>query len=155
MAAQFDVNLQPTELASRLVTQIRDGIEYTRSRTRTFSRNASLIRLTTLALSASSAVILGLQDLNVWASVAFSMVALTTLAGAVESFFNWRSRWVLMEEMKGRLHRLEDDLRYHLAKAGPDELRSDDLDEYFARLQEIWADSSRQWTEARRTGQHP
>jgi hypothetical protein len=47
--------------------------------------------MTILGLSASSTVILGLQDLDFWASVGFSLVALSTVVTAVEPFFNWRA----------------------------------------------------------------
>ena len=43
-----------------------------------------------------------LQDLDFWSGLGFSLVALVTVINAVEPFFNWRSRWVLMEEAQYR-----------------------------------------------------
>jgi hypothetical protein len=155
VSSQLEMDVPPTELASRLLAEVRKGIEYARRRKRTFGRKATVIRLITLGLSATSTVILGLQELNVWASIAFSLVALTTLAGAIEPFFNWRSRWIVMEDMNARFRRLESDLEYFLAKTKPEALRSDDLDEFFVRNQEIWIEGSEAWLASRRSDQQP
>jgi hypothetical protein len=55
-------------------------------------------RIVSLVLAVASTIILGLQQLNFWTGLAFSFVAVGTLVSAVEPFFNWRSRWILMEE---------------------------------------------------------
>ncbi|MFD4130451.1 SLATT domain-containing protein [Streptomyces globisporus] len=102
------------------------------------------------ALSAASTIILGLQSLNTWASLAFALVALGTLLGAVEPFFNWRSRWVLMEETQYRFQRLADDLEYLVASTAPEELTYAQLGQIFNRYQIIWDDLSRAWLEHRR-----
>lgn len=101
-------------------------------------------------LSAASTVILGLQNLDPWAGLALACVALVTLLGAVEPFFNWRSRSVLMEEAQYRFRRLADDLEYLLATTPADELTFDRLDEVFGRYQTIWDDLGRTWLEHRR-----
>jgi hypothetical protein len=48
--------------------------------------------------------------------LAFSLVAAGTLVNAVEPFFNWRSRWNLMERTQYRLQRIRDELEYLLVK---------------------------------------
>jgi hypothetical protein len=150
LSSQPATELEPAELASSLLLQVQTALNYTKDRKRRFGRNATAIRLVTLLLSASSTVILGLQDLDFWASIAFSMVALTTLTGAIEPFFNWRSRWIVMEEMQASLHRLESDLRYFLAKSKPDKIGVSDLDQFHDRLQAIWASASTAWVRSRR-----
>jgi len=90
--------LAPHQVAARLQGQVSDGITWARRRKAKFRRSASAIRILSLVLAVTSTIILGLQQLNFWTGLAFSFVAAGTLVSAVEPFFNWRSRWVLMEE---------------------------------------------------------
>jgi hypothetical protein len=106
-----------------------------------------------LALAAGSTIILGLQHLNFWTGLAFSLVAVGTLVNAVEPFFNWRSRWILMEEAQYRLQRIRDELEYLLLKTPSPDVKFDDLDPFFERLQGVWTDTSERWLEYRRGGQ--
>ncbi|UNZ18645.1 SLATT domain-containing protein [Streptomyces sp. 891-h] len=145
-----DVGPSPGEAAAFLLDKIRQGNGYARSRKERFSRSASVVKVAMLALSAASTVILGLQNLNAWAGTAMACVALVTLLGAIEPFFNWRSRWVLMEEAQYRFQRLADDLEYRIASTAADELTFDQLNEIFGRYQAIWDDLSRTWLEHRR-----
>ncbi|MFJ3310734.1 DUF4231 domain-containing protein [Streptomyces sp. NPDC086549] len=144
------MGLSPGETAVLLLEKIRQGNDYARSRKWRFRRSASVIKMVTLVLSAASTIILGLQSLNTWAGLAFALMALVTLLGAVEPFFNWRSRWVLMEETQYRFQRLADDLEYLAASTPADELTHAQLGDIFTRYQTIWADLSRTWLEHRR-----
>ncbi|MEU5811988.1 DUF4231 domain-containing protein [Streptomyces sp. NPDC059650] len=144
------MGLRPREAAALLLDKIRQGNDYARGKKKRFGRSASVTKVATLVLSAASTVILGLQDLNAWAGLALACVALVTLLGAVEPFFNWRSRWVLMEEAQHRFRRLADDLEYLVASTPADELTFDQLGEVFGRYQTIWDDLSRTWLEHRR-----
>ncbi|MEU9145001.1 DUF4231 domain-containing protein [Streptomyces sp. NPDC048349] len=149
------MGLGATETAVALLIRIRQGNDYARGGKRQFRRRASVIKMLTLALSAASTIILGLQDLSSWANLAFALVALVTLLGAVEPFFNWRSRWVLMEETQYRFHRLADELEYLLASTPADALTHSQLDEVFNRYQATWDDLSRSWLEQRRESAQP
>ncbi|MGW7067182.1 DUF4231 domain-containing protein [Streptomyces sp. NPDC054855] len=144
------VGLSPREAAALLLDKIRQGSGYARSKKKRFGRSASVIKVATLVLSASSTVILGLQNLNAWAGLALACMALVTLLGAVEPFFNWRSRWVLMEEAQYQFQRLADDVEYLVASTAANELTFDQLDEIFGRYQAIWDGLSRTWLERRR-----
>ncbi|MFD8866221.1 SLATT domain-containing protein [Streptomyces sp. NPDC059590] len=144
------VGPSPREAAAFLLDKIRQGNGYARGKKKRFGRSASITKVTTLALSAASTVILGLQNLNAWAGLALACVALVTLLGAVEPFFDWRSRWILMEEAQYRFQRLADDLEYLMASTAADELTFDQLNEIFGRYQTIWDDLSRTWLEHRR-----
>lgn len=148
--AVSNAEISMAELLHWLRSRIADAIDYAKRRQARFRRSAVVLRMTTLALSGIATVILGLQDLSLWASLAFSLVALTTVLGAVEPFFNWRSRWVLMEEMQGKLHRLDTDLEYFLAKTEPASLSPADLDPYYDRLRDTWEETSRAWIEFRK-----
>lgn len=139
----------PERVAEHLLEEIRRGNGYAKGKKRRFRRNASFIKVASLFLSAASTVILGLQDLDFWASLAFSLVAVTTVLSAVEPFFNWRSRWILMEEMQYRFYRLEDDLAYYIEKTPSEAITQEEVDRYFATYQELWHDVSRRWLEQR------
>jgi hypothetical protein len=94
------VGLSPFETLLELERWIVRANSYADSRKNKFRFLATVVKLLSLALSAVATVILGLQDLDFWAGLAFSLVALTTVINAVEPFFNWRARWVLMEEAR-------------------------------------------------------
>jgi hypothetical protein len=118
----------PHQVAARLQGQIADGITWARRRKAKFRRSASAIRMLSLVLAMTSTIILGLQHLNFWTGLAFSCVAVGTLVSAVEPFFNWRSRWILMEEAQYKLQRIQEELEYHLLKTPVADVALDDLD---------------------------
>src|ERR1035441_10659477 len=67
--------LAPHQVAVRLQGQIADGITWARRRKAKFRRSASAIRMLSLMLAVGSTIILGLQHLNFWTGLAFSLVA--------------------------------------------------------------------------------
>ena len=125
------------------------------SRKKRFRRRASLVRLATLLLTAASTVVLGIQEIPFRASIALPMVALVTVLGGLETFFNWRSRWVLMEEGLYRFNRLRDEMDHYLVSTPEPELSRESLEEFFHEQQVIWADVSRQWIEFRKLDRPP
>ena len=98
----------------------------------------------------TSTIILGLQPLNPWTGVAFALVAAVTTVNALEPFFAWRDRWVLMEETQYRFYRLRDELTYYIAATKPDHLDKDKLKEAFDEYQRIWDQLGSRWIEYRR-----
>ncbi|WJV44553.1 DUF4231 domain-containing protein [Streptomyces flavofungini] len=146
----LNAGLSPEETAVLLLSKIRRGDAYADRRKQQFRRLASVIKMLTLALSAASTIILGLQSLNTWAGLAFALVALGTLLGAVEPYFNWRSRWVLMEGTQYRFRRLADDLEHLVATTAPGDLTHDRVNAIFHSYQNIWDDLCRVWLEHRR-----
>jgi hypothetical protein len=86
------------------------------------------------------------------AGLAFSLVALVTVINAIEPFFNWRSRWVLMEEAQYRFYRLEDDLNYLITKSNLEAIQLQDVDALYQRYRLIWDELSLRWLEHRRGG---
>jgi hypothetical protein len=143
---------RPLAAADRLAASIQDAIRYTSTRKASFMRKSTVVRVGALALSGASTVILGLQDLDFWASLGFALVALSTVAGGIESFFNWRSRWVFAEEAQAYFYQLDDDLKFLLVSKGEAELTIADVRLLFDQYQEIWRRFSSQWTEERRRG---
>jgi hypothetical protein len=107
--------------------------------------------MTSLILTVTSTIILGLQQLNVWTGIAFSLVAVVTSVNTLEPFFAWRSRWVLMEEAQYKFYRLRDDLTYYIAASPPDQLNESRIQNMFDEYQTIWDQLSNRWMEYRRT----
>jgi Protein of unknown function (DUF4231) len=150
-----NAGLPPYQVAVRLRSDIDEGIDWAGSRKKRFRQAASAVRLAALALSVASTIILGLQDLDFWTGLAFALIAVATAITGIEPFFNWRSRWVLMEEMQYRLRRIRDDLNYALLRTPPQHLRFDDVDAFFSRTQEVWKDTSERWLEMRSADRSP
>ena len=73
-------------------------MDWADSRKTRFRRAASRVKIASLVLAALSTVVLGINAIPANAAIALPMVATVTALGALETFFNWRSRWVLMEE---------------------------------------------------------
>jgi hypothetical protein len=134
--------------------QFRDlvaaDMDWVSSRKDRFRLSASRVKIAALALTGLSTVILGIQAIPARASIALPLVAIVTILGALETFFNWRSRWVLMEESQYRLNRLRDEMDYYIVTTPPEELDRVRLDEFFAAQQTIWGDVSRRWIEFRK-----
>jgi hypothetical protein len=143
--------LSPLELAQDVLARIDAANHYARSRKRTFRWRSASVRVCALALSATSTIILGWQDLDFWSGLAFSLVALTTVVNALEPFFAWRSRWVLMEETQYQLYRLRDELAYYVASRRPEQLDPATIKAVFDQYQGIRDHSSNRWLESRRT----
>jgi hypothetical protein len=101
----------------------------------------------------SSTIILGLQTLNVWTGIAFSLIAVVTTVNSLEPFFAWRSRWVLMEETQSKFYKLRDDVSYYIASNKPEELEETQIRQFFDRYQMIWDQLSNRWLEYRRASE--
>jgi hypothetical protein len=147
----FRAGLTPNEAANQLLQWLERADGYSGKRKRQFQRSASAIKWLSLGLSGASTIILGVQDLDFWSGMGFTLVALTTVLNAVEPYFNWRSRWVLMEEARYRFYVLQDDLRYLLLKTSDADLRFGDIDVMYDRYRQIWMSLSEQWIGHRRS----
>jgi hypothetical protein len=149
-AAVPQPGLTPLELAQDLLSRIDQGNKYARRNKNRFRSRSSTVRLISLLLTVSSTIILGLQKLNVWTAIAFSLIAVVTTVNALEPFFAWRSRWVLMERAQSRFYRLRDDLTYYIASNKPDQLEEVKIRTFFDGYQQIWDELSSRWLEYRR-----
>ncbi|MEU8635135.1 DUF4231 domain-containing protein [Amycolatopsis sp. NPDC048633] len=150
---QPDLSLRDAFLGFRdLVSADIDWID---SRKKRFKRPASRVRVATLVLTALSTVVLGIPEIPARASIALPLVAAVTLLAGLETFFTWRSRWLLMEETQYRMNRLRDDMDYYLVTTPAAELRRDELDRFYSEQQELWADVSRRWVEFRKHDRAP
>jgi hypothetical protein len=124
-------------------------VDWVDSRKARFRRSASRVKLASLMLAALSTVVLGIKAIPAQSEVALPMVALVALLGGLETFFNWRSRWVLMEETQYRLNRLRDEMDYYLMVTPSDGVEREVLDRFFEQQQRVWSDASRRWVEFR------
>jgi hypothetical protein len=141
--------LTPLELVRDLLSRIDRGNKYARTKKHRFRSSSSTVRLISILLTVSSTIILGLQKLNVWTGVAFSLIAIVTTVNSLEPFFAWRSRWVLMEETQYKFYRLRDDVAYYMASTKPEELEETRIRQFFDRYQMIWDQLGNRWLEYR------
>lgn len=124
-------------------------MDWVDSRKAKFRRSASRVKLGALILAALSTVVLGIEVIPGRSWVALPLVAAVTVLSGLEPFFNWRSRWVLMEETQYRLNRLRDEMDYYLTLTPSDAVERAKLDEFFNEQQRIWNEVSRRWIEFR------
>jgi hypothetical protein len=125
------------------------------SRKHVFRRRASYVRVATLLLTAGATVVLGIEAIPSRAAIALPLVALVTVLAGLDSFYNWRSRWVLMEEAQYRFNRLRDEIDYYIIATSPEDLKTQQLKEFFLEQQATWADVSKRWIEFRKLDQSP
>ena len=128
-------------------------MDWADSRKLRFRLRAAWAKVGALALTAASTVVLGIPAIPGRAAIALPMVALVALISALEPFFNWRARWVLMEETQYRLNRIRDEMDYYLVTMPTADLDRDRLHGFFTDQQDIWQDVSRQWIEFRKQDQ--
>ena len=128
-------------------------MDWADSRKARFRLRASCARVAALVLTGASTVVLGIPAIPGRAAIALPLVALVTLIGALEPFFNWRSRWVLMEETQYRLHRIRDEMDYYLVTTQGADLGREQLRRFFADQQDVWHDVSRRWIDFRKLDQ--
>jgi hypothetical protein len=148
-----DAGMPLREVFLRFRDLVSADMDWADSRKVRFRKQASRMRITTLVLTAGSTVVLGIPAIPDRTSIALPMVALVTLIGGLEPYFNWRSRWVLMEETQYRLNRIRDKMDYYLVTTPEADISRDRLHEFFKAQQEIWNDVSRRWIEFRKLDQ--
>ena len=137
------------EVAVHFRDLVSADMDWADSRKARIRRSSTRVKLASLILAALSTVVLGIEAIPGRSWVALPLVAAVTVLSALETFFNWRSRWVLMEEAQYRLNRLRDEIDYYLTVTPPDAIEREMLDRFFADQQLIWNDVSRRWVEFR------
>lgn len=146
-------DLSPVESMVAFRDLLTADMAWADSRKRRFRRSAALVRIGTLLLTALSTVVLGIPAIEERAAIALPLVAGVTILAGLDAFYNWRSRWVLMEETQYRLNRLRDEVDYRLVSTSPELITSGDFARVFEGQQDIWSDVSRRWIEFRRTAE--
>jgi hypothetical protein len=148
-----DAGMPLREAFLRFRDLVSADMDWADSRKVRFRKQASRTRIATLALTARLTVVLGIPAIPDRTSIALPMVALVTLLGGLEPYFNWRARWVLMEETQYRLNRIRDEMDYYLVITPEADISQDKLHDFFKAQQEVWSDVSRRWIEFRKLDQ--
>jgi hypothetical protein len=148
-----DADLPLREVLIRFRDLVSADMEWADSRKDRCRTRASCAKVMGLTLAAASTVILGIAAIPDRTAIALPMVAAVTLLSALEPYFNWRSRWVLMEEAQYRLNRIRDEMDYYLVTTPAANLDPGQLHRFFAERQDTWADVSRRWIEFRKIDQ--
>lgn len=102
-------------------------------------------------MSASATIILGLVELTTPVAIAFVLTSLVTLVSALEPFFNFRARWVLLEEGQYKFHRIRDDIDFALV-ARNGQLEAAEAEGFHQRMNDTWTYMSESWLSERRRG---
>ena len=156
LAGEPDLPLRETFI--RLRDLVSSDMDWAHARKHRFRTRAAWVKVITLVLTAASTVILGFTWLPTRATIALPMVAGVTIITALDQFFSWRSRWVLMEETQYRLNQVRDEMDYYLATTPRTEVTKAVLDRFFHEQQKIWAVTSKRWVDYRQidsvTGDH-
>lgn len=148
-----DIELRAAMVGFRQL--VSADIDWAEFRKRRFRRRAAVVKVGTLVLTAVSTVILGIEAIPARASIALPAVALVTLLSALDSFFGWRSRWVLMEETQFRLNQIRDEMDYYLVCTPTDELSRTKLGQFFHDQQDVWTYVNRRMMEFRKLDRQP
>ncbi len=149
-ASSMAQGLDDSDIAILIKSRCDDALAYAASKGPKWQRRASWTKLSSLALSAAATITLGFAPLTPWTAVGFVCSALVTTLGAVEPYFNHRSRWVGAEKAIYEWHRVKEDLELYVATTAA--LDRNDLLVFDRRRADIWITFSEQWLSARRSG---
>jgi hypothetical protein len=133
--------------------EVRRQLASYRRRRRRDKRKSFYLQLSTVFLSATITVLLGLQtsgstrqDLS---NVALSLGALVTVLAAAESFFAHRGLWMLRTETVRRLETLDRHLDYYESHADSSLGNEGAIRHYEAQLDRILAEDHSSWQQIR------
>jgi hypothetical protein len=146
------IGLNDADLARYIQTRVLAARAYTGSRRRVWRLGASWTHMSTLALSAAATIVLGVSQRDGFGHAAFALSALVTTAAAIEPFYNFRSRWVLAEEILADWYRLEEQLTMYLASTEAAKVDRAEILGFDAEYDRIWQRFSEQWVHHRRSG---
>ncbi|GAB3909697.1 DUF4231 domain-containing protein [Kibdelosporangium lantanae] len=129
---------------------------YARRRRRD-KRKAFYLKTSTVTLSATISVLLGLRAINepVFANVALGLGALITVLAAIDAFFDHRELWILRTHTVRDLQTLSRDLRYYVSGldgAAPDQA---EVDRFYQRLGEVIKKDDENWGKLRNPNTRP
>ncbi len=150
LVPKLESGLSAIEIAQNLRDQLYADLDQIRSKRQRWSAGAIAIRTLALALSASATILLGLADLDGMAAVGFAFSALVTTVTALESFFNFRSRWVSADEALARWHRAEESLASYVRMHESDELDVATIMSIDEERRDEWLRFSNDWLAHRR-----
>jgi hypothetical protein len=116
-------------------------------------QRAVIIKITTVVLSGTGAVLLGL-NLAGWdglfRNLAFVLVTIVTLLNALEPFLNFRSLWIEHENALAGFYLVKDDLNFYLAGIGTENIKDEKVIELYRDYRRVWAKHNEAWINHRR-----
>jgi hypothetical protein len=123
---------------------------YARRRKRD-KRKAFYLRMSTVTLSATISVLLGLRAINepVFANVALGLGALIAVLAAADAFFSHRELWILRTQTVRDLQTLSRDLRYYVSSLNGADPDPKDVDRFYNRLGEVIKKDDENWGKLR------
>ncbi|QKV75213.1 DUF4231 domain-containing protein [Amycolatopsis sp. Hca4] len=125
---------------------------YTKRRKRD-KRKAFALRLSTVLLSATISVLLGLRNFDgytdLFANIALGLGALITVLAAADAFFSHRELWILRTQTVRDLENISRDLRYCMSKDRSPEERKQDVERIYGELNRAIERDSRNWDRLR------
>ena len=134
---------------------VSSDMDWAAMRRRHFKSSAARVKIATLVLTAASTVVLGIDGIPERAAIALPMVAMVSVLTALDAYFSWRSRWILMEEAQYRLQRLRDRMDFYVVTTPEASIEKAELIEFFDEQQAIWADVSKRWVDYRKAEKTP
>jgi hypothetical protein len=148
----LDPGLGTLELAQFIRRRFYEDRAWARSRRYVWSARATLIRVVVFLFSALATIFLGLATLDGFAVVGFVFSTLITAVSGLETFFNWRSRWVTADIALARWHDLEESLAFYVSATEIGKLDPSILKNYDDQRRNVWSEVSQAWIFARRNG---
>jgi hypothetical protein len=141
-------DLPPRETIIAFRDLVSRHMAWADSRKARFRRRASAVKISSLALTAAATVVLGIGASSFGATVALPLVAMVTLLTAIDGYFGWRPRWVLMQETQTRLNSLWDNMDYYLVTSAAGAEDRTALERFQREEHNIWTEVDRRWVAA-------
>jgi len=146
--------LAPLELAKLIRARYYADRQWARDRRSVWSARSSLLQAFMFLLSLLAIVFLGIATLDGFAIAGFICTAAATAVAALESFFNWRSRWIAADAALAQWHDLEETLSLYVASRTEQDLDVDFLLQFDEQRRSVWTELNQIWL-AERKGPGP
>jgi len=142
-----------TEALNLLESHLNERITDTARRRNRDKVKAIVLKLTSVLLAGIVTVLIGLQgknfDQTVLRNLALVLSASITVVNAFDAFFDHRALWIKKTITLVRLYSLKRDFSFEIAKAVPDEIPVQSVQNYHERLGNILEDDLREWIKLR------
>jgi hypothetical protein len=142
--------LPPLELANLIRRRFYEDRQWARERRAVWSARSTFLHALTFVLAVAAIVFLGVASLDGFAIVGFICTTVGTTVAGLETFFNWRSRWVAADSALARWHELEESLSLYVASNEAKLLSIDHLVEFDTQRRSVWSELSQTWLDERR-----
>jgi len=134
--------------------KILNSIEYMRRLKNVNRKNASVLKIVTVAMSGIGSIFLGLQISGfdtIFRNFAFVLVTIVTLVNALEPFFSYRDLWIEQEKALAGFHRVKDNFDFYLAGADIENVDPEKLNQIYKELSDVWNQHNKSWLSHRKT----